>query len=81
MTKQMDLKQMPLGQVAEAPMPTFAQVKGAVMAAGDLSPGTRSNLLRAVDLVAKAMGSGGLGAVADVVGNGGGVVSGLFHKP
>lgn len=50
----------------ETAMPTFDELKRAVVAAADLPDGTRRNILRAIDLVAGAMGNLGLSAHVDI---------------
>ncbi len=45
---------------------TFADLKDAVAAAPDLPRGTRVNILRAVDLVARQMGAAGLAGAVDI---------------
>lgn len=48
------------------PMPTFAAVHAAALAAPDIPEGSRKNMLAAIDTVARLMGAAGLQATIDI---------------
>ncbi|HYF38372.1 MAG TPA: hypothetical protein VD930_01705, partial [Gemmatimonadales bacterium] len=66
MTKPLNSNQLAADAVPGGPMPTFAELRDAVLAAPDLSKGTRQNLFRAIEIVAKQMSAAGLQGPVDI---------------